>query len=181
MVGKNLASGGTLEPLLEGDALRSAFRRRRDENEYAKISFEKEDKFTQEGWTVHKRTQSYLWMKIQKHPEAILEDRVWCLLYKMGYPRLSGSNFSVPIQSSSSGSDNKRISVMAIDDETAIIVECRARQHRGRRSFQKEIEDLDGCKKKIGSATLAKARRAIPDHRVVQFGSVSRIIWPRDS
>jgi MT-A70 len=159
MAGKNIDSAGALEPLLEGDALRAAFRRRRDENEYAKIPFDQENKFIQGGWIVHKRTQSHLWMKTQKHPEVILEDRVWCLLYRMGYPRLSGPKFSVLIQSGSSGSDAKRISVMAIDDETAVVVECRARQHRGRRSFQKEIEEFEACKRKISSAKREHSRK----------------------
>jgi hypothetical protein len=128
MAAKKVDSGGALEPLLAGDTLRAAFRRRRDENEYAKIPFDQEAKFIQDGWAIHKRTQSHLWMKKQKLPEALLEDQVWCLLCKMGYPRLSGPKFSVPLQSGSG--EVKRISVMAIDDETAVVVECRARQNR---------------------------------------------------
>lgn len=78
-------TSGALGALLEGDALRASFRRRRDENDYSKIPFDQEDKFSQQEWTIHKRTQSHLWMKKQKSPEALLEDRVWCLLYRMGY------------------------------------------------------------------------------------------------
>jgi hypothetical protein len=89
MPGKKLDSSGALEALLQGDALRAAFRRRRDEYEYAKIQFDQEDKFTREQWLIYKKTQSHLWVKKQKPPETLLEDRVWCLLYRMGYPRLS--------------------------------------------------------------------------------------------
>ena len=39
---KKPESGGILSPLLEGDALRSVFRRRKDENEYQKASFDDE-------------------------------------------------------------------------------------------------------------------------------------------
>jgi MT-A70 len=124
MAGKNIDSAGALEPLLEGDALRAAFRRRRDENEYAKIPFDQENKFIQGGWIVHKRTQSHLWMKTQKHPEVILEDRVWCLLYRMGYPRLSGPKFSVLIQSGSSGSDAKREHSRKPDELYDLIESC---------------------------------------------------------
>jgi DNA sulfur modification protein DndB len=176
MVAKKVDSGGALEPLLQGDALRAAFRRRRDENEYAKIPFDKENKFTQEEWTVHKRTQAHLWMKKLKLPEVLLEDRVWCLLYRMGYPRLSGPKFSVPLESGTSGSDAKRISVMAIDDETAIVVECRARQTRGRRSLQKEIEEFEGCKRKISSAIRNSSAKGF-NPKIVWMLATSNIIW----
>jgi DNA sulfur modification protein DndB len=176
MAGRKVDSEGALESLLEGDALRVAFRRRRDENEYAKIPFDKENKFTQEEWIVHKRTQSHLWMKKQKPPEALLEDRVWCLLYRMGYPRLSGPKFIVPLESGSSGSDAKRISVMAIDDETAIVIDCRARQNRGRRNFQKEIQELEGCKRKISSAIRNSSAKGF-NPKIVWMLATSNIIW----
>jgi DNA sulfur modification protein DndB len=176
MAMKKVDSGGALEPLLEGDTLRVAFRRRRDENEYAKIPFDQEDKSTREGWTAHKRTQSHLWMKKQKRPEALLEDRIWCLLYRMGYPRLGGSKYGVPLQSVSNGGDVKRISVLAIDDETAVVVECRARQDRGRRNLQKEIEDFDKCKKKISSAIRNSSAKGF-NPKIVWILATANIIW----
>ncbi|MEI9922754.1 MAG: hypothetical protein WDN50_03505 [Bradyrhizobium sp.] len=79
-------TSGALGALLEGDALRASFRRRRDENDYSKIPFDQEDKFSQQEWTIHKRTQSHLWMKKQKSPEALLEDRfgVCCIEWAIG-------------------------------------------------------------------------------------------------
>ncbi len=178
MAGKS--SGFGMGPLLEGDALRAAFRRRRDEDEYAKIPIDQESKFTQAGWTVHKRTQSHLWMKSKKHPEVLLEDRVWCLFYRMGYPRLSGSKFSVPLQGGSSGGDVKPISVMAIDDETAIVVECRARQHRGRKSLQKEIEEFEACKKKISSAVRSSSAKGFNPKIVWMLATTNIICAEKD-
>jgi hypothetical protein len=81
---KKVVSEGALGGLLEGDSLRSAFRRRRDEFEYAKVSPKDEKGLAEGGWSVHKRTQSSLWMRKAKSPEGLLEDRVWCLLYRMG-------------------------------------------------------------------------------------------------
>jgi hypothetical protein len=81
MAARKKELGKSLSPLLEGDALQSAFRRRRDEHEYQKISSNDEKKYLQDDWVLHKRTQSYVWMKRQKSAEVVLEDRIWCLLY----------------------------------------------------------------------------------------------------
>jgi hypothetical protein len=70
---KKVVSEGALDGLLEGDSLRSAFRRRRDEFEYAKVSPKEEKELSESGWSVHKRTQSsvsyksnLVWHKIRK-------------------------------------------------------------------------------------------------------------------
>ena len=115
-------------------------------------------------------------MKKQKPQEALLEDRVWCLLYRMGYPRLSGPKFGVVLQDGSGDSGAKRISVMAIDDETAVVVECRARQNRGRRNFQKEIEEFEGWKKKISSAIRNASAKGF-NPKIVWMLATSNIIW----
>jgi DNA sulfur modification protein DndB len=171
MAVKKSEASGALELMLAGDTLRSAFRRRRDQNEYLKIPPDGEAKSAEAGWSVHKRAQAHLWMKKQKPSEVLLEDRVWCLLYRMGYPRLSGQRFSV--QFSSGGA--KHISVMAIDDETAVVVECRARQSRGRRSLQKDIEEFDGNKKKISAAIRSGSTKAF-NPKIVWILATSNII-----
>jgi hypothetical protein len=126
MAAKKSGADGALETILEGDALRTAFRRRRDRFEYSNASPKDEKDLTQIGWSVHKRTQSNVWMKKEKSPEALLEDRVWCLLYKMGYPRLSGPKFKIELKGGAGAPERKPLSVVALDDETVIIVECKA-------------------------------------------------------
>jgi hypothetical protein len=78
MAVKKSEAGGALEPMLTGDVLRSAFRRRRDENEYLKIPPQDEAKSIAAGWSIHKKAQASFWMKRQKPSEALLEDRIVC-------------------------------------------------------------------------------------------------------
>ena len=147
---------GALNPLLEDDALRSTFRRRKDEYEYYKALFDEEKELLKDNWLLHKRTQSHLWLKRAKSAEVLLEDRIWCLFYRMGYPRISGPKFRIEYKSNDGSTGLKRIDVLAADDETVIVVECRARENRGRRTLQKDIEDLEGLQKKLSQVACTR-------------------------
>jgi DGQHR domain-containing protein len=176
MVARKLELGGALEPLLEEDALRQAFRRRRDGFDYVKVPTKDEAASVETGWSMHKRTQSHVWMKKPKAPDVLLEDRIWCLFFRLGYPHLNAPKFRVDIKSSDGGTESRRINVLALDDETAIVVECRARQNRGRRSLQKDIEEFEAAQKKIGSivrGSLPKGRNP----KIVWIFATTNIIW----
>src|SRR5580704_3410500 len=99
---KKLAVGELLSPLVEVDTLRSVFRRRKDENEYRKISSEDQKRYLEDGWQVHKEMTSHLWMKKPKSAEIMLEDRIWCLFYRMGYTQISGANFRIEFKKNDS-------------------------------------------------------------------------------
>src|SRR6516225_9084922 len=171
---KKIASSGGLESLLEGDLLRAAYKRRRDEYDYSKVEAKNEEGLVQNGWLVHRQTQFHIWMKREKGAEAQLEDRIWCLLYRMGYPRLSGPKFQIAFKGAQA--TTKRLSIVALDDETAIVVECRAREHRGRRNLQKEIDEFEAFQKRIASAV----RNASPktyNPKIVWLFATANIIW----
>jgi len=174
---RKLDLGDALDPLLDDDAaIRSSFRRRKDEFEYKKVDLDDEKSSIESGWAVHKRTQSHLWIKREKQPEALLEDRIWCLLYKMGYQRISGPKFKVKYQNSATSSGTKSINVAAFDDETAIVVDCRARPTRGRRSLQKEIEDIESLQKKLGTAIRGNFPKGY-NPKIIWMMATSNIIW----
>src|SRR5882672_4547494 len=95
MAVKKLNSGGLLRPLLEGEALRSAVRQRKDVNDYRKIPPEDVKRHLNEGWQVHKQVQSHVWVKRSKSADSLLEDRVWRLFHQLGYPQISGRKFQI--------------------------------------------------------------------------------------
>jgi DNA sulfur modification protein DndB len=165
-----------LGPLLEGDALRGAFRRRRDTNEYLKVPLDHEDKYIQQGWTVHKATQSHLWLRKQKTAEQMLEDRIWCLMYRMGYPALNGPKFRIDYRRDDGASGAKRLDVFAKDDETAVVIECKAREGRGRRALQKDIEDLEALQRKLSHAIRGHFGKNF-NPKIIWILATSNIIW----
>jgi hypothetical protein len=53
-----------LAPLLETpDALRAAYRRRKDQFDYQKIHPADQAKYVEQGWEPHRQLQSALWIK----------------------------------------------------------------------------------------------------------------------
>lgn len=173
---KKLAAGELLSPFVEVGALRSIFRRRKDENEYRKIPSEDQKKYLGDGWQVHKETASHLWMKKPKSAEIMLEDRIWCLFYRMGYTQISGANFRIEFKKSDGSAGSKRINVLASDDETVVVVECRAREHRGRRALQKDIDDLEDLQKKLAQSIRSSLGKGA-NPKIIWLFATSNIIW----
>ncbi|MFZ2068794.1 MAG: hypothetical protein WAV27_22715, partial [Xanthobacteraceae bacterium] len=100
-----------LSQLLEDGELTSAFRRRRDVHDYKKIPTADRQKYDTDAWQLHKQMTSYLWIKRPKSPELILEDRVWCLFYRMGYRRISGMDFQIKFKDNTGDIGAKHINV----------------------------------------------------------------------
>jgi hypothetical protein len=84
MAAQKLEAAGLLTPMLEAEELRSAYRRRRDVNNYQKVPSGDERKYLPDGWLIHKPMQSHVWMKKPKSAEVMLEDRLWSLFFRMG-------------------------------------------------------------------------------------------------
>jgi DGQHR domain-containing protein len=176
MADRKTSPPASLSPLLDGDDLRTAFRRRKDANDYQKVGTDDEGDLIEAGWSLHKRMQSHVWLKKPKSPDSMLEDRVWCLFYRMGYPRLSGSKFRIEYRNNDGTTGHKRIDVFAADDETAVVVDCRAREVRGRRSFQKDIEDIEGAQRKVSQSIRSHLGKGA-NPKIIWIVATSNIIW----
>lgn len=173
---KGHGANEALQPLLEGAQLRSIFRRRKDPFEYQKTSKQEEKQYLSEGWVLHKSGQASSWVKKRKYADALLEDRIWCLLYKMGYSVMSGSKFRIAYRNSDGATGAKRIDVLAKDDETVVVVECRARETRGRKSLQRELDEIDNLKKRLSQAIRAQFGKGF-NPKIIWILATSNIIW----
>lgn len=167
---------GLLTPLLEAEELRVAFRRRRDQSEYLKIAPNDRKKYEAENWQLHKEMASGLWIKRLKSPENILEDRIWCLFFRMGYSRISGANFHIEFKGGDGAAASKDINVLALDDETAVVVECRARAQRGRRSLQKDIDDLEQIQRRLAHSIRTTYPKG-SNPKIIWLFATSNVIW----
>jgi len=70
----------------------------------------------------------------------------------MGYPELNGARFKVKYTRQDGSSSEKQIDVFAKDDETVIVVECKSRETRGRRTLQKDLHETESLQKPIATA-----------------------------
>jgi len=176
MADKKPSTSATLSPLLDGDELRTAFRRRKDANDYQKVGSDDESDLTKIGWSLHKKMQSHVWLKRPKSSDTMLEDRIWCLFYRMGYPRLSGPKFRIEYRNNDGSTGHKRIDVLAADDETVVVVECRAREARGKRSLQKDIEDIEALQRRLSQAIRTHLGKGA-NPKIIWILATSNIIW----
>lgn len=98
----------------------------------------------------------YILMHKDKKFDRYFEDTVWSIFYKLGFYVMNGPNNFI-IQWGPGSKDTQQIDVFAIDDETAIVVECKAAENykEGFTTFKKNIEALiaqkDGIQKEIHS------------------------------
>lgn len=93
------------------------------------------------GWTVEKQHKRTVRLRRKKSHNVQLEDRVWSLLYRMGFSHLScEGGSSLLVNSKEPNGPKSQIDVVGIDDEIAIAIECKsAEKYAKRPQFQEEL------------------------------------------
>jgi DGQHR domain-containing protein len=105
------------------------------------------------GWQVDRKLTRVTKVKREKEIGERLENRFWMLLFKLGYPEISeGRDFTILIERRGAEPLRKQIDVLAKDDETVIVAECKASERLTRRSLQKDIEEFANLKGPIANA-----------------------------
>ena len=94
----------------------------------------------QEGWEIAKRNKKSVRLKRAKRRGALLEDRVWTLLYRMKFRYLSDKGGARLQVNASEELPSSQVDVVALDDEVAIAIECKSSEEVARRpQFQQEL------------------------------------------
>lgn len=112
-----------------------------------------------DGWQLVAKGRSGTRMERPKPHSKDLEDRVWALFYRMGFPLLSGDGGAV-LASPVPGADalTNQLDCVALDAEVAIGVECKSSKEFGRRArLQEEIAKLAGLKSALSKAVAGMA------------------------
>lgn len=93
-----------------------------------------------DGWTVERKSKTSARLTKQKSHDVILEDRVWCLLYRMGFTQLSADRGAILDITDNTSGPTSRVDAVAIDDEVAVAIECiSAESTRKRPMFAEEL------------------------------------------
>lgn len=129
------------------------------------------------GWKVEKSLK--IKTRISKpwpHDEK-LENQVWYLFYLLGYPEISGGrNFHISIKRNKAEPYKKQIDVLAKDDETVAVVECKSSENMSRRSLQKDIEEFSNLKGPISNAIKRHYGQGYSP-KIIWFFFTNNIIW----
>jgi DNA sulfur modification protein DndB len=117
------------------------------------------DEHLSNGWKVSQKRKTSATLQRPKKLDALLEDRVWALFWRMGFPQLSGlGGAQLVIEADSDHPIKNQIDVVAMDDEVCIVVECKSQQSRGRRpDLQQELAKLAVARGPVSIAVIASA------------------------
>jgi len=118
-----------LGPILTEDETSKELSKRRSKYIFKTVTAAKKDLLKkkvlleeEDGWAIHNRNLKSVRMKQEKSLDEQLEDELWCIVAKMGFPELSkGRNFTIQTKKEL---NSRQIDVFAKDDETALIIEC---------------------------------------------------------
>lgn len=103
-----------------------------------------------DGWIPYReyKDKRYVGVRKNKAFDEQFEDQVWCLFYSLGFKAMNSDRHFVIQYDSENGSFTQQIDVLAIDEETILVVECKAAQKIKDGRFKTEIEAFRG--KSIG-------------------------------
>lgn len=105
------------------------------------------------GWEIDRELKRKIKVKKPYGHAERLENKVWYLAYLLGYPEISeGRSFQVLIKRKGADPIYKQIDLLAKDDETVIVAECKSAEKISRRSLQKDIEEFSNLKGPISAA-----------------------------
>jgi DNA sulfur modification protein DndB len=145
-----------LSPLIvERSELVAQAKIRRDPNINLSIHLADQAEYLAQGWSVVHQGAKSLRISKPKDHDALLEDRFWFLCYKLGYPVISGPRFGITYLRNDNSIGAKQVDVFAKDDETCLVVECKSREQRGRRSLQKDIHETEALQKSFANSVRA--------------------------
>lgn len=142
-----------LKDLIDTDAVRRAeYGKRRKYHTEKTIHPKLREEHEGEGWIHVKDLQSGAKMRKAKSHDELLENRVWCILYQLGYPVMnSGRKFEIEITKGDKPV-TKQVDVFAKDDETVIVLECKSCEEMQDRDLRKDISELASLQKPIANA-----------------------------
>jgi len=166
-----------LSPLLNRpETLSSEYRKRK--NIYNLNSVHPADVPDEEarGWTVQRAGKRVTKIKKLKGHDKWLEDRIWCLLKTMGYQVLNGKNFKITFVRDDGSAGKKQVDVYAEDDETVLVIECKSKEERGRRTLQKDIQETISLQNYFRESINKRfSDKAKP--KIIWVYATSNILW----
>ncbi|HUU39791.1 MAG TPA: DGQHR domain-containing protein, partial [Desulfatiglandales bacterium] len=180
--GKDMASNHNfiLGPLTsDAGRVRREARKRKMPYDVKPVNKDQVEKYESLGWEVDKKLKTKIRVKRFKPHDERLENRLWTLLFRLGYPELNeGRNFQIAIKRKGADPVKKQIDVFAKDNETVIVAECKSAKKLGRKSLQKDIEEFGNLK-----GPIARAIKEYYGHdfkpKIVWLFVTENVVWSK--
>lgn len=137
-----------LENLYLSTDLKDVYTNKRMKEEIISVNKLLVDSYVADGWIINKELKHLTKLSKDKQAGMLLEDRVWCVLYKMGFNMLSGSGGARLSMEGSVGKN--QIDIIAVDNEVALAIECKSSEKIARKiDFDKDIAKFNTLREKF--------------------------------
>lgn len=130
-----------LENVYPVDELNSMARLKRQYKEFKTVPQNSLEVFKNEGWDIERENKSSFRMSRPKAKDVLLEDRVWSLLYNMGFSHLSGKRGAyLVLDTKNPQSPKNQIDVVGLDSEVSVGIECKSsKEPRKNAQFKEQL------------------------------------------
>ncbi|MBY5516209.1 DGQHR domain-containing protein [Rhizobium leguminosarum] len=130
------------ELLKDFGAKRAEYARRSKAYEEESVSLALRAAREADGWSVQRTNKGSVRMRRPRHPDEILENRFWNILYRFGYSELNkGRPFRVAVGKSPNTIET-RVDIFAKDEETVVIAKCMSRKLPAKISLLDDLNDF---------------------------------------
>ena len=140
------------------DELRSHARRRRNSVEFKSVSKNEAEPFLEQGWRRYRDGATTVRLARDKTRSAWLEDRVWSLLYQLGFEHLSGEGGAeLSVDPKHEEGAYNQLDVVGLDPEVAVAIECKsAESPRRYGDFQKDLAKHSLIRQRFANAVSSQ-------------------------
>ncbi|MBZ5678121.1 MAG: DGQHR domain-containing protein [Acidobacteriia bacterium] len=155
-----------LENVFVADELKSLARRKSRDEEFHTARKQEIPNLLTEGWNLQRENKTGARLSRPKRRDVLLEDRVWSLLYTLGFNHLSGEGGAfLHLDPKKNNGPKNQIDVVGLDPEVAIAIECKsASAPRRDPKFQESLAKHGLIRERFANA--ANAQFPLPHKRV---------------
>ena len=141
-----------IKNLISKEEFRAIFLKRRIQFDRQSIKKGTESPYYEEGWELYKEFKTKTQIQKIKPIGRFFEDEVWCTFSKLGFDEMNKtSSFKISKKYTKEGERTKQIDVFMKDDDSVIVVECKATKEKGKKKyFSPIIEEISGMRSGIG-------------------------------
>lgn len=129
--------------LVDGKEFNRIKRERNHPYEYIKVSSDKYQQMQNEGWSTYKQLKKELKLVKSKSIDVKFADEIWVALASMGFSELSRDRSVVIDYKDKGGQKSKKIDILAVDDETVLLVICQTSNQMIKSDLAIEINTFD--------------------------------------
>ncbi len=161
--------------LVTGSELDAELRLRRSQWLYRRVAHSEVAAHEADGWIRDRATATSARLRKAKPIDQALEDDVWSLLARLGFTQMSqGRRFVIPVANGPGLNVTKQIDVLAADDETALVVECKASSPAKARSMAKDLGEAYALR---GAVTAALRQHYGIKKKIGWLFATRGVIW----